>query len=103
MDISTVEVVHSGTAKPGIWAEFSNVAVACAKRVMVASQNGAVDNAVINQEFDVAEQIESKASGRALAGKKKKDLKVSLNARQSFAALRIAFAFRSHKFREKVR
>jgi len=98
MEIQTVTVRGS----PGLWAEFSNVAVAVAKRVMVASQNGQVDAATLMKEFSTAETIESKASGRSLDKHQIKGTQVKLNARQYFAAIRIGLAFRSHKFRQRV-
>merc|ERR1711871_331298 len=98
MDIHTVKV----RGHFGLWAEFSNVAVACAKRVLIAAQNGQVDTDAMMDEFSTAEKIESKASGRSMDSTRK-NMAVQLNARQYFAALQIAFAFRSHKFREKVR
>jgi hypothetical protein len=98
MDINTVQV----TGSQGLWAEFSNVAVACAKRVLIAAQNGQIDQEQLMADFVTAEKIESKASGRSM-DMSRKGMQVQLNAKQYFAALQIAFAFRSHKFREKVR
>jgi len=97
MDIQTVSM----TQKAGLWAEFSNVAVACAKRVMVAAEN-IDDVSQLYDDFDQAETIERKQSGKALDAKRSKEATVQLNAKQYFAALRIACAFRSHKFREKI-
>eukprot|EP00941_MAST-03F_sp_MAST-3F-sp1_P005593 g5593.t1 len=97
MDIITVQFQNS----PGLWAEFSNVAVACAKRVMVAALN--VENIdELYSEFDKAETIERKQSGKGLDAARSKEATVQLNAKQYFAALRIACAFRSHKFRSKI-
>merc|ERR1711907_918035 len=95
----TVTIARSA----GLWAEFSNVAVAVGKRVMVASQNGQIDTEVLMKEFSTAETIESKASGRSLDKKVIKNAMVRLNAKQYFAAIRIGLAFKSHKFRQKVR
>jgi len=104
MDINTVQLKDSDGGE--LWAEFSNVAVACAKRVLIAaqiSQSGANDEAGMMDEFDIAEKIESKASGRSLTGRKMAGMEAKLNAKQYFAAMKIAFAFRSLKFKEKVR
>merc|ERR1711918_47425 len=97
MDIITVQFQNS----PGLWAEFSNVAVACAKRVMVAALD--VENIdELYSQFDKAETIERKQSGKGLDAARSKEATVQLNAKQYFAALRIACAFRSHKFRSKI-
>jgi len=97
MDITTVQFKND----PGLWAEFSNVAVASAKRVMVAALN-VDDVGALYDDFADAENIERKQSGKNIDSKHSKDATVQLNAKQYFAALRIACAFRSHKFREKI-
>ena len=99
MAIQTVQI----KGQSGLYAEFSNVAIACAKRVMLASEMSQKSQEEIYREFDVAETIESRTSGKNLNSKRSKDATVQLNAMQYFAALRIACAFRSHKFREKIK
>jgi len=98
MDIDAVR--FGGAHKQGLWAEFWTIALACAKRVMVYTSDG--DYKDLLQELHDAEHIERQASGRHLRPKSHKDAVVQLNAKQYFAALRIACAFRSHKFREKI-
>ena len=105
MDIQTVMVKDHD----GLYAEFSNVAVAVAKRVMIDVHRQAqsdTDLAALFEEFGQAEKIEQKQSGRSLdlAGGlgRDKSLELKLNAKEYFAALRIVGAFRAHKFRSKV-
>merc|ERR1719498_1776569 len=102
MDIHTIQLAK----QKGLWAEFSNVAVACAKRVMInAELDEGGDPSHIFDQFDQAEKIEKHSSGRDLnrAGPLIRGAQRQLNAKQYFAALRIACAFRSRKFREKIK
>ena len=57
--------------------------------MLIASQNGVVDSEEMMREYDTAEKIESKASGRSFDHMPKTMTK-RLNARQYFAALQIA-------------
>jgi len=85
------------------WADFTDVAVAVGRRVMVLAEH-VVDPELLYAEFQTAEKLEKKASGRDLNKKfSGRGAQVQLNAKQYFAALRIACAFRSHKFRETIK
>merc|ERR1711998_439318 len=88
--------------KDKIFAEFTNVAVAVAKRVMLAAQQG--DSEELDNQFRMAEKIEQKQSGRSLdAGRDPNHVIHKLNAMQYFAAKTISDAVKAHKFRDKVR
>merc|ERR1712216_981826 len=99
MDIDAVKFGHDAT---GLYAEFWTIALACARRVMLSDASDA-DYHEMLQAMEHAETIERQQSGRNYKEvKSHKDAVVQLNAKQYFAALRIACAFRSHKFREKI-
>jgi len=100
MDINAVR--FGGADKQGLYAEFWEIALACARRVMLSDASDE-DTAEMLAAMEHAETIERQQSGRNYKDvKSHKDAVVQLNAKQYFAALRIACAFRSHKFREKI-
>jgi len=97
-----INAVRFGDKKQGLWAEFWTIALACARRVMLSDASDDDYNEML-KAMEHAEHIERQQSGRSFKKvKSHKDAVVQLNAKQYFAALRIACAFRSHKFREKI-
>jgi len=105
MDIKTVRfktqtATGDAPAEESSYAEFWSVANAVGKRVMMKTSSK--EDALLLEEFTAAEAIERSHSGKNFNQRSHKDAVVQLNLKQYFAALRIACAFRSHKFREKI-